>query len=182
MESKKDIRSCVLAERNCITAKEWKTKSCQIYEKVVAHPFFLNAAAIYCYVDYKQEVGTRAIIEKAWEMKKKVAVPKVEGTEMQFYYIEDFSDLTEGYRGIMEPHPLRPAEDMHALVIMPGAAFDQNRNRIGYGKGYYDKFLNMHRQYHTLAIAFALQVVERIPTDPYDICPEILITEEEIYD
>ena len=181
MESKKDIRSRVLEKRNCITDKEWEEKSHEIYEKVVTHPFFFEADSIYCYVDYRREVGTRAIIEKSWEMGKKVAVPKVNGTEMNFYYISQFSDLKEGYRGILEPDPQFPASDKKALVIMPGAAFDRNRNRIGYGKGYYDKFLRVHQNYSTIAICFECQLVDQIPATDLDIRPDFLITEENIY-
>ena len=181
MESKKDIRKYVLEKRNQLTCQEWKEKSHRIYEKVVSHPFFLCADMVFCYVDYRREVGTRAIIEKAWELKKKVAVPKVEGDNMTFYYIQKFSDLWEGYRGIMEPDTTYPADVPHALVIMPGAAFDKNGNRIGYGKGYYDKFLHLHKNYHTMALSFELQLVDKIPADTYDVRPEILITEENVY-
>jgi 5-formyltetrahydrofolate cyclo-ligase len=182
MESKKDIRKRVLLERSRLTENAWNLKTDMIYEKLISHPFFVSSNVIYCYVDYRQEVGTCKIIEAAWKWNKKVAVPLVEGEEMQFYYIEDFSDLSEGYRGILEPQPMFPANDDEALVIMPGAAFDLNRNRIGYGKGYYDKFLSGHPNYHTIAVAFELQVLEQIPSELYDIRPEVLITEERIYD
>lgn len=182
MESKKDIRKSVLEKRNLITDKEWEEKSRHICEKVVTHPFFLEANAIYCYVDYRREVGTRAIIEQAWKSGKKIAVPKVNGDTMDFYYIESFDGLQEGFRGIPEPLPKHLACDENVLVIMPGAAFDRKCNRIGYGKGYYDKYLSTHPHYRTLAIAFELQMIDAIPADAYDICPNIIITEEKIYE
>ena len=182
MDSKKDIRSRILALRSQLSEAEWERKSLQIYQKVVNHPYFLEADVIYCYVDYRREVGTRAIIEEAWRRKKRVAVPRVEGDDMQFYYIRDFKDLTAGYKGILEPTGTFPAKEEHALVLMPGAAFDKERNRIGYGKGYYDRFLELHKEYPTIALAFTLQIVESIPASDFDICPEILITEEAIYD
>lgn len=188
MESKKDIRKYVLEKRGQLSAKDWEEKSHSIYEKVVSHPFFLNAEIIYCYIDYQKEVGTREIIKKAWEDKKKVAVPKVEGSEMSFYFIQKFADLKEGYRGIPEPEPLFLAkventsdQTSPVLVIVPGAAFDNNCNRIGYGKGYYDKFLSLHKHYHTMALCFACQMVDEIPAESYDIRPEIVITEENSY-
>ena len=182
MESKKDIRKRVLENRNCISDKEWEDKSRLICEKVVTHPFFLQADAIYCYVDYRREVGTADIIEQAWISGKKVASPKVLGDEMEFYYIQSFEDLSEGYKGIFEPKQTNLASDKNVLVIMPGAAFDATCNRIGYGKGYYDKYLQMHRNYKTIAIAFELQLVEVIPSEDYDICPDIIITEETTYE
>lgn len=182
MESKKDIRKRVLEKRNQITEKEWEERSRSIYKKVVTHPFFLQADAIYCYVDYRSEVGTRKIIEHAWNCEKKVATPKVNGDEMAFYYIQSFEDLLEGFKGIPEPRPTHPAKDEQVLVIMPGVAFDMKCNRIGYGKGYYDKYLRVHPNANTIAIAFELQMVESIPAENYDICPDIIITEEKTYE
>lgn len=182
MESKKDIRKRVLADRYNLTDSEWEDKSRLIYEKVVTHPFFLQADAVYCYVDYHREVGTRSILEHAWKQGKKVAVPKVNGETMEFYYIHSFKDLKIGYKGILEPEEDHPATDNYALVLMPGAAFDLRCNRIGYGKGYYDKYLHAHPDYKTLALAFDLQVVDCIPADEYDICPDIIMTEENNYE
>ena len=116
MESKKDIRKRVLEKRNCIPDKEWEDKSRLICEKVVTHPFFLQADAIYCYVDYRREVGTADIIEQAWMSGKKVASPKVLGDEMEFYYIQSFEDLSEGYKGIFEPKQTNLAHDENVLV------------------------------------------------------------------
>lgn len=181
MESKKDIRKRVLEERNFITEKEWEEKSHSIFKKVVTHPFFLKADTIYCYVDYRKEVGTREIIEKAWQLGKKVAVPKVEENGMQFYYIRDFSELQHGYRQILEPITTFAADGAHGLVIMPGAAFDRKHNRIGYGKGFYDRYLDSHQNLKSLAIAFEMQMVEEILAEPYDFRPEVIVTEEQIY-
>lgn len=182
MDSKKDIRRRVLEKRNCISDKEWEDKSRLICKKVVTHPFFLQADVIYCYVDYRREVGTREIIELAWMLEKKVAVPKVLGEEMEFYYIQSFEDLEEGYKGIYEPKQTDLAHDKNMLVIMPGAAFDRCCNRIGYGKGYYDKYLQIHPYHKTIALAFELQMVDVIPTEVYDVCPDIILTEEKTYE
>lgn len=182
MESKKDIRKRVLAERNLISKREWEEKSRKIYEKVVAHPFFLNAEEIYCYIDFRNEVSTKAIIEQTWKMNKKVAVPKISGDDMEFYYIESFDELKSGYFKIMEPENEKIAEGKkNVLVIMPGAVFDKKRKRIGYGKGFYDSYLARHSSYKTLALAFELQILDSIPSDIHDICPEVIITEENLY-
>lgn len=181
METKKDIRKRVLETRNNISQKEWEQKSYSIYEKVVTHPFFLESDVIYCYVACRNEADTKKIIQKAWELNKRVAVPKVEGEEMNFYYISDFFELKEGYRQIPEPITTLPAQETEGLVIMPGVAFDRNRNRIGYGKGFYDKYLAKHSFHKTIAIGFACQLVDEIETNTFDFQPDILITEEHIY-
>ena len=182
MESKKDIRRHVLSVRENLTAKEQDENSQNICRQVINHPFFMNTDIVYCYVDYKHEVITRAIIQSAWDQGKQVAVPKIIGDEMIFCFINSWKELKDGYRGIPEPTDCKIADADSPLVIMPGVAFDKCRNRIGYGKGFYDKFLKKHPHSHTIALAFELQIVDKIPFDSFDIRPEILITEKCIYD
>ena len=181
MESKKDIRKRVLSIRENMSKEEWGQNSRIIYEKVVTHSFFLNNDIIYCYIDYKREAATRQIIQKAWELQKKVYVPKVAGDNMTFHLITSFSDLEDGYRGIPEPKTNYTNIISPGLVIIPGVVFDKKRNRIGYGKGYYDRFLSKYNYLKTLAIGFELQVEDEIPSEPFDIKPEVLITERHIY-
>lgn len=118
----------------------------------------------------------------AWKSDKKVAVPRIQGDIMTFHYITDWKDLKEGFKGILEPFDMSEALDEHPLVIMPGVAFDRRCNRVGYGKGFYDKYLSMHPRSSTIALAFELQLVEQIPIQQNDICPQLLITEEKIYE
>ena len=181
METKKDIRKRVLSHRDSMGKEEWEENSRKIQNCVLTHPFFLESNSIYCYVDYRNEVETKSIIKRAWELGKRVAVPKIEGEDMCFYYISDFSDLKVGYRGILEPENLFPANDTHALVVMPGVAFDRARNRIGYGKGFYDKFMAKHPSFHTIALAFECQLLDAIDAEELDYRPEVLITEERLY-
>lgn len=181
METKKDIRTRILQKRRQMSLEEWGRKSTDIFKKLISSPLFLEADEIYCYVDYRFEVGTRQIIKKALELQKKVAVPKVQGTEMEFYYIDCFAQLQKGYAGILEPVTDRKAEGTSVLVIVPGSAFDRARNRIGYGAGFYDRYLRQHENYRTIALAFESQIVDTIPADPYDIRPDEIITEEHHY-
>lgn len=182
MVSKKDIRKSILQKRGQLTDRQWIIQSTAICKKVLEHPLFIHSDCIYCYVDYKREVGTRVIIESAWKLGKKVAVPVVHGEDMHFGYLSSWDELEEGYKGILEPSYFSPAEDKTPLVIIPGVVFDRQRNRIGYGKGYYDKFLERHPKCKTLAIAFELQLVDEIPAEPFDIRPQVLITEDHVYD
>ena len=181
MVKKQDIRKDVLNQRNQMPEKEWEELSHEIYKKVVTHPFFLSADEIYCYIDFRKEVGTRKIIEEAWNLGKRAAVPRIEASEMNFYYIESFSELESGCFGVLEPTGNEIAKGKQVLVIIPGAAFDKTKNRIGYGKGYYDRFLNKYPAYRTLALAFELQMVEEIPSDSFDVKPNQIVTEEKIY-
>ncbi len=181
MVTKKDIRKNVLYKRNQISKKEWEANSDSIYRKVVTHSFFLEADNILCFLNYQTEVETRNIINKAWELGKNVYAPRIEDGKMSFYLIKSFDELREGYKGISEPTGNDIFREKRGLVVVPGVAFDIYRNRIGYGKGYYDQFLRNNPGLKTIAIAFEQQVLENIPNDIFDIKPEILITEENEY-
>ena len=99
---------------------------------------------------------------------------------MEFYYVQRFDELEKDIQDLGTCHEKKAKGDS-VLVLLPGSAFDRNRNRIGYGKGFYDKYLIKHQQYRTLALAFEFQVVDSIPTDSYDIRPDGIITEETYY-
>ena len=95
--------------------------------------------------------------------------------------ITSFDELKPGAYGILEPDAGIPASADDGLMIMPGVAFDTNRNRVGYGGGYYDRYLELHPQLHTLALAFDMQVLFEVPAEEQDIKPQLLVTETNIY-
>ena len=181
MVTKADIRKSVLEKRNCLDKQEWEEKSSIIFEKVISHPIFLKSEEVYCYIDFRNEVGTRKLIEACWSFGKKLAVPRIEGHSMKFYYISSWEDISKGHWGIIEPHTESLAEGENVCVVMPGAVFDKKRNRIGYGRGYYDSYLHKHLEYKRIALAFELQMEDEIPAEEHDILPNIIITEEQIY-
>ena len=116
------------------------------------------------------------MLQKALEDGKKVAVPKVYGDEMRFLYLNDLSRVEIGYCGIPEPIDDAPvADDPTALVLMPGLAFDEAGHRIGYGGGFYDKFLASEPGHPTLALCYAFQMVDQIPTEEYDIPVDVVL-------
>lgn len=178
---KKMLRQQISVARMALSPTERTEKCRRIYHRVTEHPAFVRAKTVYCFIDAKGEVDTHQIIRAAWQGGKRVAAPRIEGKEMQFFYIDDFDHLEKSRFGIEEPAAnCAPAEDMtDALMIMPGMVFDQTRNRIGYGGGYYDRFLAEHSDLPTIAVAFELQVIGHIPAEPHDIRPDILITEEQ---
>jgi 5-formyltetrahydrofolate cyclo-ligase len=101
---------------------------------------------------------------------KKVAVPKCYGDEMRFIYLDDLSKVEKGYCGIPEPIADEPvANDQTALVLMPGLAFDPEGHRIGYGGGFYDKFLAAEPEHPTLALCYDFQMLPKLETEEFDI-------------
>ena len=132
-------------------------------------------------MDIKKEVMTREFIKKAWALGKTVAVPKVQGDEMEFYWLTSFAQLEPGYYGVAEPTYGDIARDEEAFILVPGVAFDVTRHRIGYGRGYYDKYLAKHPKLRSAAVAYDLQVFPEIPHEELDICPTVLVTETKVY-
>ena len=182
METKKLIRKEIFRRRKEASQENLDLWSQQIVEKVLATEFYKNCSTIYTYVAYKREVETKNLILQAWKDGKKVAVPRVEGKVMNFYYITSLDELEKSDMGIPEPKPVNPADDEHALMVMPGVAFDCTMNRIGYGGGFYDRYLEEHTGLKRLAVAFEFQFVEGpLPTEPTDICPEMILTESNTY-
>ena len=120
-------------------------------------------------------------IEKALEMGKTGAVPRVEGDDMVYYEIKDFSTLKSGYFGIMEPDGGKVCTREEGFLLVPGVAFDPARHRVGYGKGFYDRFLAAHPGFTTVAAAFEFQLFDAVPFEETDILPQMLVTEQKIY-
>ena len=181
MDSKKEIRNYVFAKRKELTQVDADRFSRSICQKVLALPQFEQAACVFAYADYNKEAQTGEIIRAAWAAGKRVAVPKVTGPhQMKYYYLESMDQLEPGYYGIPEPAWGEEAAEEDALIIVPGVAFDENRHRAGYGQGFYDRYLSAHPNHPTVAIAFEFQIVDRVPAEPTDIFPELVVTEERI--
>ena len=180
METKKEIRTRLLRRRKELPVEERKRMSDEIRKRILRHPWFLEATSIYFYVSYLEEVDTRELLKEAIHMGKKVAVPKVHGREMDFYYIENFEELHPGMKGIPEPEGAKThlASDESALILMPLVGFDAMRNRIGYGGGYYDRYLKKHPSHPTVGLAYSIQEVEELPIEETDRKPDRIITEE----
>ena len=116
------------------------------------------------------------MLERALRDGKRVAVPKVYGEEMKFIYLDDLTQVAKGYAGIPEPIADGPvADDKTALVLMPGLAFDPQGHRIGYGGGFYDKFLSSEPDHPTLALCYDFQVFPVLETEAHDIPVDIVL-------
>ena len=137
---------------------------------------YKQAMTIYGYLPYNQEVRTVAMLQQALADGKRVAVPKCYGEEMRFIYLDESFRVEKGYCGIPEPIDDGPiADDPTALVLMPGLAFDPEGHRIGYGGGFYDRFLASEPNHPTLALCYDFQMVEHLETEEFDIPVDTVI-------
>ena len=167
---KKELRRKIREKKRAMTEEQIESASRALGEKFAQCDVYKNARTIYGYLPYNQEVRTVPMLERAMREGTRVAVPKVYGEEMKFIYMDDLSKVETGYANIPEPIADGPvAEDPTALVLMPGLAFDEKGNRMGYGGGFYDKFLAQEPEHPTVALCYAFQMVENIPTEAYDI-------------
>ena len=157
MEEKKEIRKKIFKARKEHTDAWIRENSLRITEALTQLPEYRNAERIMAYADYNHEVITR-------------------------YRLTDFSQLESGYFGI--PEPKEDGETVsweEAMMVMPGVAFDINCNRVGYGGGFYDRFLEKHPEVCRVAVGFSFQILPEVPTEPTDIRPQVIVTEENIY-
>ncbi len=176
MLDKKALRREIGQKKRAMAAAEIAAYSRNLAEKLYETEEYKQARAIYAYLPYNQEVRTWEIVERAWKDGKRVAVPKVYGDDMKFIYLTDLTQVAKGYSGIPEPIADEPvARDETALVLMPGLAFDPQGHRIGYGGGFYDKFLSREPKHPTLALCYEFQMVEHLETEEFDIPVDTVI-------
>ncbi len=167
---KKELRRQIRAKKQAMTAQQIEDASKALGALFLQSPLYRQAKTIYGYLPYNQEVRTVPMLEQALRDGKRVAVPKVYGEEMRFIFLRDFSRVAAGYAGIPEPVDDGPvADDPTALVLMPGLAFDRQGHRIGYGGGFYDRFLAAEPNHPTIALCYRFQMLPQLETEEFDI-------------
>ncbi len=173
---KATLRKEIRKLKRAMTEEEILLRSQRLCEKFLKCDSYKKADTVYGYLPYNQEVRTWYLLSQAMKDGKKVAVPKVYGEEMRFIYITDFSQIETGYCGIPEPIADAPvANDKDALVLMPGLAFDTDGRRIGYGGGFYDRFLSAEPDHPTIALCYDFQVRNDLPVEAFDIPVDLVI-------
>lgn len=174
--NKQELRQAIRARKRAMTEEDILRRSEILAEKFARSNAYRAAKTIYGYLPYNQEVRTVPMLRRALEEGKRVAVPKVYGGDMKFIYLDDLSQVAKGYAGIPEPVADGPvAQDETALVLMPGLAFDRAGHRIGYGGGFYDKFLAREPHHPTVALCYDFQVMDRLETEEFDIPVDLVI-------
>lgn len=179
---KKQLRKNILQERNLLDEVQLKEKSNEIMRQILSLPTFLTSSTIMIYFDFKAEVETGGLAHEILKAGKRLVAPLCIGQDIVAYEVLDISeDVSPGMFGIREPRPdkcrlISPAEI--DLVLVPGVAFDNKGNRIGYGRGYYDRFLpQLKKNCFVIGLAFSCQLVEKIEVEAHDIKMSLLVTE-----
>lgn len=189
---KKQIRTSCLALRNEMPKNEVDEKSYAISQRLLHSAWFQNYDTFFVYHALGNEVDLSYFIEECFKNKKNVFFPRVHGMDMDFYQVTAWDQLTKGYFGIMEPdinscekftfNEKVEEHDKAYVMLVPGVAFSKNNQRIGYGKGFYDRFLNQ-KSYRELFFLIGIQydnlILDEWIRDPFDVNMDIVFSEKE---
>ena len=186
MKSAAELRSEVSYRRDALDEAERLQCSERIWKRLVELPEFRACSQALFYVSFKSEVDTFLMRKLSIEMGKAVAVPRGRQIDksMTFYYLDSDEDLESGPYGILQPpadsDKIVELEDP-SVVIVPGLVFDLRGNRLGWGAGFYDRFLSGEgRGLSKLGLAFDCQVVDALPVDTHDVSVDLIVTETRV--
>lgn len=181
MQTKKNLRQEILSRRRAMSEDEVGLLSGMICNRILSSDYYKKATDICLYMPIHNEVDVTLLFPYVL-MEKRIWLPRVKDKDMDFYLYKDEDSLVVGRYGIKEPSSnVKLEADNNTLIVMPGSVFSRNNKRIGYGGGYYDRYLEEHKGVMTIAAAYDFQVLEDIPTEEFDKRPDIIITETEEY-
>lgn len=182
-EQKKQFRNNLKQRRSRVTADERRQMSQQISTFLHQIDEFNRAKNLFCYISYLSEVETTRLIDALLEQKLSLSVPKIMSkSEMIAVPLENLSDLEPDKMGILTPKSNQPATGPFDVVLTPGLGFTTSGERLGYGRGYYDRWFANNQAGLKIGLAFEIQVVEALPVEPTDMTLDIIVTEERIID
>ncbi len=188
---KRELRAEIRCRLAALPGLAIQNKSIRIASSLFETEWWRGASWVFGYIDMLGEVQTREMIAQAYRDRKEVAIPRIEGEELSFYqYHGHTQDLLPNQFGILEPDPVWTYVDPAALgqhsilILTPGLAFDRRRQRLGRGKGFYDRFLARVRGLPVSAtavgLAFTEQLLEEVPAAPHDLPVDGIVTDREV--
>lgn len=190
-EQRNAIRKQILAARDRLSNYECEEQSSSISSRLMPMQEIIDAGIVFVYMHFRSEVQTNLIINRLLNKGKTVAIPKTLPAQSRLVAVkitDPDHQVDPGYCGIPEPkEEIIETESCNPeaidVVIVPGSVFDKQGGRLGYGGGYYDRFLvNDAPNALRIGLAFELQITERVPVEPHDQLMDYIITEENFYD
>lgn len=173
---KKELRSLIKTLKKQHSKESLLKQSQLILSKLESHRSFVDAETVMLYSSLPDEVDTHDFLER-WRNKKIIILPTVVGDDIIPVELSKETDFAIGDFNILEPQN-EPYNGNYDLIVVPGVAFDKNGNRIGRGKGYYDRFLCKHLEVKRIGICFDFQLVDEVPTEDNDIRMDEIISLE----
>lgn len=184
MIQKNELRKDALEKRKNADKELLRALSDKICEKITGSSYFIDAKTVYGYIPVRGEADILPVLRKALESGKSVAVPRCIDRQVMFFYeIKSLKELKKGAFGIPEPTGDTPFFDTKdAIMLVPGAAFDrQSGQRLGYGAGYYDRYLKEHGIPLKIGVAYEFSLYDMPVYDENDINMNMIATEKDIY-
>ncbi|QGG49088.1 5-formyltetrahydrofolate cyclo-ligase [Heliorestis convoluta] len=183
-EDKAKLRAQILHQRKQMSLEEQEEKSKKITEIIVQSRLFYDAKVIMAYASFRQEVDTRELIDVTLQQGKRMVMPLCHPSEKAILpcEIKSQDDLVAGTWGILEPRKeslslVAPTEI--DLIFVPALAFDRQGHRLGYGAGYYDRFFTqIHDKTIKIGLAYQIQIVHKLLSEPHDIPVNHIVTEK----
>ncbi|MBP1868162.1 5-formyltetrahydrofolate cyclo-ligase [Clostridium tertium] len=180
-EEKKVLRNKILEIRDSLNNNEKELMDNKIFNELINTDLYKRAINIFIYISFSNEINTRNIIEKAFKDKKNVFIPKVYKNDklMKAIKLNSIDELKKNSMGILEPidDSNYIEKENIDLIVVPGVVFDKECNRIGYGGGYYDRYLkDIKSKENKIALAYDLQIVDKIESEVHDIKVDYIIT------
>ena len=176
------VRNEVKQKRRELSSHDKQSMDEAIYRNIITHPLIRNQKMIYAYfsLNGQGEVDTSSFIEYALNNGIGIALPKIIDGRIEFYEINSFNDLVVGTFGIHEPMAkCKRVYNDDAVILIPGLAFDYDGNRIGYGKGYYDRYL-MNTKHKKIALAYNFQIYDKLEVKKHDVAVDSIVAENGI--
>ncbi len=183
LEEKSRLRASLKQVRNALCKEERAEKSRKIIANLLKIDDFVQAKSFFCYISYLTEVDTHPIISSIFEQNLSVAVPKIMGKEeMIAVPLQNWDDLEPDKMGILTPKSNQIALGPFDVSITPGLGFTEKGGRLGYGRGYYDRWFTNYEVKTKIGVAFEVQIVDELPMEKTDVLLDILVTEDRIID
>ncbi len=195
MEGRAQIRKRYRQLRDALTAEQVREWSRRINDHLTDHLLFLQAKTVLFYYPLGNEVNLLPAAEQALRLGKRVGFPRTEKETIRFYRVRDLREFEPGRFGVMEPVGRELLQEDERLLLTPGVVFDRRRNRMGYGKGYYDRYvggqlgdagkwttdLRKRLGAKQIGVCYELQIARSVPAEKWDAPMDYLLTEKGIF-
>lgn len=177
---KKTLRKKFISERNSLAIDYRNSSTNTIFATLEEQNFFESSEKIFIYVGFGSEITTETFIKK-WINKKQIFVPKIENGKMNLIRLKSWDELAPGHFGVLEPTSSDYYEGKIDLVVTPSIVFDNNGYRLGYGKGYYDKYFSSREYDISVGLSYHKLLQDNVPKEDHDIKVDVIITEEKTF-
>lgn len=168
------IRRRIRNKKNILSDMDKSQSAISVFEKIESLPVFMNAKSVLLYWSLPDELPTHNFIVK-WSAQKQILLPMVKGDKMLIKPFTTADELRRSDMGIWEPEAQKEYQRQIDVVIAPGIAFDKSKNRLGRGKGYYDRYFS-NKNVVKIGVCYDFQLLETIPAEPFDAKMDMVIT------